>query len=786
MEAKDEASDAVGELSAEVRTPKSSTMQESFREISMDLVSEESETLQRKSVRVIKLRKTLSARLRVSDFVMGWQTLPEKSGSYVHVKTIYIDIAPYMWGFMLKHERPWLPLTMGECIGEVVTCGDCSLAPGTLVVGRWGWSAEAVVVDRTTVTPLAACHARRPSTALGVLGMPGRTAYYGLIELCRPQHGETVFVTAGASAVGSLVGQIAKQQYKCRVIGSAGSDEKLGYMRSLGFDGVFNYRTEAAGAALDRLAPDGIDCFFDNTGGSVSEAAALRLRANARVAVCGNIANTHAGRTPQDYARRLRRSMKQALWRNAWTPWRVRAEWRLLREVHLAWPRALNDAYDLQPRPRRFDGGRHLPSFSWEAFVVRRFDEASPGARQRTEAALAEWMDSGLLTSREDVRLGGLEDVPAAFVDVCCGRTRGKAVVHLAGKASNIALDSRLELVPLDDVGEVVSIKRQLTSEVSKTSTGGWAGICALDGVLYFAPHHATSVRMMDITTRAVSTLPCPRLVARGKHKYAGIAACDGKLYCSPFNAAAVLVIDAHTHAMSTIACESDVSEHRWAGIATVKGHRKLYCCPRHASTVLVIDTETQTTAGLPCGVEGPFKFAGITAVGEKLFCAPCHASSVLIIDSRTHATILVPCGLEGPWKWTGIAALGSTLYCCPRHAASVLVIDAATHATRLLELTQTVDGRCQTAVGAVGGDKWAGIAPLEGTSLLCCAPNWAASVLVIDAAAGTTYTIPCAVTNSGPKWHGACTVGDSVYCAPHAVGSALVVRPMAGVEEKV
>ena len=72
-----------------------------------------------------------------------------------------------------------------------------------------------------------------------------------------------------------------------------------------------------------------------------------------------------------------------------------------------------------------FDGGRHLPSFSWEAFVVRRFDEASPGARQRTEAALAEWMDSGLLTSREDVRLGGLEDVPAAFVDVCCGRTRG-------------------------------------------------------------------------------------------------------------------------------------------------------------------------------------------------------------------------------------------------------------------------------------------------------------------------------------------------------------------------
>jgi NADPH-dependent curcumin reductase CurA len=126
------------------------------------------------------------------------------------------------------------------------------------------------------------------STALGVLGMPGFTAWYGIFALGQPKEGETVLVSGAAGAVGSAAGQMAAIA-GCRVVGSAGSEEKLAWLRELGFDDAFNYREQKPRHALAELAPDGIDIYFDNVGGDHLEAALVALRNNGRVAMCGAI-----------------------------------------------------------------------------------------------------------------------------------------------------------------------------------------------------------------------------------------------------------------------------------------------------------------------------------------------------------------------------------------------------------------------------------------------------------------------------------------------------------------
>jgi hypothetical protein len=126
------------------------------------------------------------------------------------------------------------------------------------------------------------------SLSLGVLGMPGFTAYYGLHELGQPKEGETVLVSGAAGAVGSAAGQMAKIA-GCRVIGSAGSAEKIAWLRELGFDDAFNYREQSVREAISQTAPDGIDIYFDNVGGDHLEAAIGALRTYGRVAACGSI-----------------------------------------------------------------------------------------------------------------------------------------------------------------------------------------------------------------------------------------------------------------------------------------------------------------------------------------------------------------------------------------------------------------------------------------------------------------------------------------------------------------
>jgi hypothetical protein len=215
------------------------------------------------------------------------------------------------------------------------------------------------------------------STALGVLGMPGLTAYFGLFEVGKIKAGETVFLTGAAGAVGSIAGQLAKIA-GCRVVGSAGSEDKIRWIREeLGFDAAYNYKVTADyRAALAEMCPCGVDCFFDNTGGPQSDAAILSLAYRARVVICGQIAQYNADEPEMG-------------------------------------PRVL---FNLIIRRARIEG-----------FLVLDYADRSVQALSR----MAAWVKDGRLKYRETV-VDGIENAPAAFLGMMRGENTGKQLVRVA------------------------------------------------------------------------------------------------------------------------------------------------------------------------------------------------------------------------------------------------------------------------------------------------------------------------------------------------------------------
>ena len=224
-------------------------------------------------------------------FEVAETPIPEPADGQLLIRNAYFSVDPYMRPRMNDVRSYVAPFTLGEAmtggaVGQVVVSHNEHHPAGSWVVHGLGWREWALSEGSRlrriddSVAPV--------STALGVLGMPGLTAYYGLFELGSPKEGETVFVSGAAGAVGSTAGQMAKIA-GCRVIGSAGSDEKLAWLRELGFDAVFNYRERRAREALAELAPDGIDIYFDNVGGDHLEAAIGALRTYGRVVACGSI-----------------------------------------------------------------------------------------------------------------------------------------------------------------------------------------------------------------------------------------------------------------------------------------------------------------------------------------------------------------------------------------------------------------------------------------------------------------------------------------------------------------
>lgn len=216
----------------------------------------------------------------------------------VRVRNVVLSVDPYMRGRMSDAKSYAEPYAVGAAmdggaVGEVVESLADGLAVGTHVVHGLGWREESVVDGRAARA--VDVDAAPASAYLGVLGMTGLTAYVGLTRIARLQPGEVVFVSGAAGAVGSTAGQIAKALGAGRVVGSAGSDEKVEHLLTdLGFDAAFNYRSGRVSSLLRQAAPEGVDVYFDNVGGDHLEAAIGSLRRGGRIAVCGAISGYNA------------------------------------------------------------------------------------------------------------------------------------------------------------------------------------------------------------------------------------------------------------------------------------------------------------------------------------------------------------------------------------------------------------------------------------------------------------------------------------------------------------
>ncbi|HEY9284504.1 MAG TPA: NADP-dependent oxidoreductase [Pyrinomonadaceae bacterium] len=215
----------------------------------------------------------------------------------VLVRALYLSVDPYMRGRMNDRKSYVEPFALNEVIeggvvGEVVESRAEGFAPGDIVAGMLGWLLyQTAKADPRNPVAIRKVDPRVPiTTALGVLGMPGLTAYFGLLDIGRPKEGETVVVSGAAGAVGSIVCQIAKFN-NCRVVGVAGSADKCEYLISeLGADACVNYKTAGdLNRAMREACPAGVDVYFDNVGGAVSDAVMWLINSRARVVVCGQI-----------------------------------------------------------------------------------------------------------------------------------------------------------------------------------------------------------------------------------------------------------------------------------------------------------------------------------------------------------------------------------------------------------------------------------------------------------------------------------------------------------------
>ncbi|MEU8423622.1 NADP-dependent oxidoreductase [Micromonospora sp. NPDC048835] len=253
---------------------------------------------------------TSNREIHLASRPQGWPTddnfrlvetdVPTPGPGQIVVRNQYMSVDPYMRGRMNDVKSYVAPFALdapldGGAIGEVVASEAAEIAVGATVLHGLGWR-EYALLDATAARPVDPGVA--PATAyLSVLGMTGLTAYAGLLEVAAMKPGETVFVSAAAGAVGSLVGQIAKLKGAGRVVGSAGSPAKVERLLALGFDAAFDYH-DGVREGLRAAAPDGVDVYFDNVGGDHLEAAISAMNLHGRAAICGMIAQYNATEAP--------------------------------------------------------------------------------------------------------------------------------------------------------------------------------------------------------------------------------------------------------------------------------------------------------------------------------------------------------------------------------------------------------------------------------------------------------------------------------------------------------
>jgi len=318
---------------------------------------------------------------KVSDFDLVYSPVPSPAAGEVLVRSIYLSLDPYMRGRMSDAESYARPLAIGEVMtGGTVACvvesKDPELQVGDTVEGMLGWQEYAVAQGRELrkIDPGMA----PVSTALGVLGMTGLTAFFGLLDICDPQPGETVVVSGAAGAVGTVVGQIAKIK-GCRVVGVAGSDAKISWLLDeLGFDAALNYKSAADYfGRLHELCPNGVDVYFDNVGGTITDAVMRLLNVKARISVCGQL-----------------------------------SQYNLEKPEH--GPRYLGQLIVKQAKA--------------QGFLVSSYAEKFHEGLEQ----LGRWFNQGKLKYREDVAQG-IEGAPQAFIGMLRGKNHGKQLVQLTG-----------------------------------------------------------------------------------------------------------------------------------------------------------------------------------------------------------------------------------------------------------------------------------------------------------------------------------------------------------------
>jgi NADPH:quinone reductase len=327
-------------------------------------------------------RVTLAARPvglpKESDFALDEAEPHAPTAGEVLVRLLWVSVDPYQRGRMGTQRSYAKGLELGDVItaqavGEVVESRDGRYEEGELVVGQLGWQEYAVA--RAGSLRKLPRELEPPTLALHVVGATGFTAYFGLLDVGRPRPGDTVVVSGAAGAVGQVVGQIANLM-ECRTVGIAGGPEKCRDLGDLyGYDEALDYKGEDLRAALKEACPAGVDVYFDNCGGEISQAVWSRLNVGARIVICGQISQYNEAR----------------------------------------------------PEPTFYPGLLIVFRARMEGFLVsdyaHRYDEAA--------ARLARWVGEGKIRWREDVT-DGLENAPRAFIGMLRGENRGKALVKVA------------------------------------------------------------------------------------------------------------------------------------------------------------------------------------------------------------------------------------------------------------------------------------------------------------------------------------------------------------------
>ena len=323
------------------------------------------------------LRHRPSGEPSPDDFALREDAVPEPGPGEVVTRTIWLSIDPYMRGRLREQQTYAVAIQIGEVmtgetVGEVIASGDPQFAPGDVVVGARGWQSHCVTLaDRLVKLPRQGAPL---STYLGVLGMPGATAYRGITEICQPKAGETVVVSAASGAVGSVAGQLAKRA-GARVVGVAGGPEKCLFVQeTLGFDDCIDHRSMDLRRELTASCPSGIDGYFENVGGAIQAAVFDLLNPFSRVAMCGMVS---------------------------------------------------------QYNEPEFPPGPNLGFVVGKRVLIQGFIVSDkPEKLAEWRALAAPWVADGTLAYREDVH-EGLEEAPAALVGILGGQNFGKLLVRV-------------------------------------------------------------------------------------------------------------------------------------------------------------------------------------------------------------------------------------------------------------------------------------------------------------------------------------------------------------------